>query len=137
MHQVTRTFRAEMAHRLNGHEGKCQNLHGHSYVIHVTAEARDLDALGRVVDFGALRGGIGEWIATTLDHGTMLEASDPLVAAVRADGSRLFVSPWPPTAENVAYLVAQEAMRLHEGGRVRITSVKVWETEHGMAEWRP
>lgn len=133
-YNATRTFRAEMAHRLNGHEGKCQNLHGHSYVIHVTAHAARLDALGRVVDFGELKEGIGRWIADMLDHGTMLQDTDPLVEAVKADGSKLYLVPFPPTAENLAGLIGAKAAGIHPG--LVITCVKVWETEHGMGEWR-
>jgi 6-pyruvoyltetrahydropterin/6-carboxytetrahydropterin synthase len=133
MNRATRTFRAEMAHRLNGHEGKCQNLHGHSYVIHVTAESRSLDSLGRVIDFGELKSGIGQWIADKLDHGTMLQSGDPLLTPVRNDGSKLYEVPFPPTAENIATLVAAQAAALHPG--VRIARVEVWETEHGMAAW--
>lgn len=135
MYRVTRTFRAEMAHRLNGHEGKCQNLHGHSYVIHVTAESIGLDKLGRVVDFGDLKTGIGRWIDATLDHGTMLQERDPLLAAVSQDGSKVYVSSMPPTAEYVARLVATMAAELHP--TVHIARVEVWETEHGMAAWEP
>ncbi len=142
MFRVTRTFRAEMAHRLNGHEGKCQNLHGHSYVFHVTAEASQLDELGRVVDFGELKDGIGKWIADTLDHGTVLEDGDPLAAAILSDGSKLRLMQVPPTAENLAWLIGLQARALHnatEGRRVEVVRVDVWETEHGMASrtWEP
>ena len=33
---ITRHFSFDAAHYLPGHEGKCQNLHGHTYKLEVT-----------------------------------------------------------------------------------------------------
>lgn len=132
MNQVTRVFYAEMAHRLFGHEGKCNHLHGHSYRIEVTVEGL-LDSLGRVLDFSELKAGVGEWIAQVLDHGTTLCSNDPLLPLLQPTGTKLHVMQEPPTAENLARLVAIAAADRHP--EVRVVRVRVWETEHGMAEW--
>jgi 6-pyruvoyltetrahydropterin/6-carboxytetrahydropterin synthase len=34
--RVTKLFRFEMAHALNGYDGPCKNIHGHSYELQVT-----------------------------------------------------------------------------------------------------
>lgn len=130
--QITRVFFAEMAHRLFGHEGKCNHLHGHSYRIEVTAEG-PLDALGRVLDFSELKAGVGGWIARTLDHGTTLCSNDPLLPLLSPTGTKLHVMNRPPTAENLASEIAEAAAKIHP--QIRVTRVRVWETEHGMAEW--
>src|SRR5262249_22784820 len=54
---ITATRRIQFAagHRVFGHEGKCRYLHGHNFVALVTAAADDLDAVGRVIDFGVLK----------------------------------------------------------------------------------
>lgn len=35
---LTKKFVFEMAHALDGYDGKCANLHGHSYHLEVTVE---------------------------------------------------------------------------------------------------
>ena len=132
MNKITRVFYAEMAHRLFGHEGKCNHLHGHSYRIEVTVSG-PLDKLGRVIDFSELKAGIGASIAETLDHGTTLAKDDPLLPLLKKTGTKLHVMDVPPTAENLAHLIAKEAAIAHAGTVVE--AVRVWETEHGMAEW--
>ncbi|WP_363320113.1 6-carboxytetrahydropterin synthase [Hydrotalea sp.] len=62
MIQVTKTFRFEMAHANNGYDGPCQNIHGHSYILHASvallnAEDDFLPAPGFVTDFNALKNG--------------------------------------------------------------------------------
>jgi 6-pyruvoyltetrahydropterin/6-carboxytetrahydropterin synthase len=132
--RITRVFYVEMAHRLNGHEGKCEHLHGHSYRVEVSVSG-PLDSLGRVVDFSDLKVGIGGWLMNNLDHGTTLSETDPLVAVLEPTKTKLYVMPEPPTAENIARLIASETARLHP--TVAVDCVRVWETEHGMAEWVP
>lgn len=124
MSQQTVTVRHnfETAHRLPFLGGKCTSLHGHSWWAEVTVGG-DVDDDGILVDFAALKRGLREWIDTYLDHGAMLGASDPLVGALEAAGSKTFVFGWPgavdwtggdpwdgralawPTVENVAELL--------------------------------
>ena len=61
---ITATRRLQFAagHRVHGHEGKCRHLHGHNFVVFLTAAAENLDAVGRVIDFGVLKERIGGWI---------------------------------------------------------------------------
>ena len=58
-------------HRVHLHESKCNNPHGHNYVIylHAVADDNQLDSLGRVIDFGVLKQKIGSWIDEFWDHG--------------------------------------------------------------------
>jgi 6-pyruvoyltetrahydropterin/6-carboxytetrahydropterin synthase len=40
---VSKEFQWAMAHMLDGHEGLCQNLHGHEYKLIVTVTSKDAD----------------------------------------------------------------------------------------------
>ncbi len=65
--RVTREFRFEAAHNLVEYRGKCERLHGHSYVLHVTVDApvgRD----GLAFDFVRLREVVEERVIAVLDH---------------------------------------------------------------------
>ncbi|MFF5364765.1 6-pyruvoyl tetrahydropterin synthase family protein [Streptomyces scabiei] len=134
----------ESAHRLPQLGGKCTNLHGHSWWAEITVVGR-LDDRGVVVDFGVLKKSLREWIDTHLDHGAMLGEADPLVPALIADGTKLFLfgSSEPskglewPTVENVAELLARvTADRIAEAGwaDVSVSRVQVTETHVNAAE---
>lgn len=80
MPTITRRFEWDAAHRVLNHESKCKNLHGHRYSAEVTVSTPELDAIGRVVDFGVLKSIIGKWIDDHWDHNILLNSEDPLFA---------------------------------------------------------
>jgi 6-pyruvoyltetrahydropterin/6-carboxytetrahydropterin synthase len=138
----------ETAHRLPFLGGKCTNLHGHSWWAEITVSGHP-DHDGLLVDFGALKTAVRAWIDTHLDHGAMLGKDDPLLPALREDGTRLFVFGhddlaedlhWP-TVEHVALLLARVATRLLArngwGDRCRVTEVTVQETHVNQAAVTP
>ena len=45
MFKIAKEFSFDMAHLIDGHDGKCQNLHGHTYKLQVEV-AGDLFAEG-------------------------------------------------------------------------------------------
>jgi len=114
----------------------CQHLHGHNYVAFITAEARNLDTLGRVIDFGVLKQVVGAWVDAAWDHGMILWKDDTeAIAAVESlpNQPKLFLLPENPTAENMAAFLKQKAQFLLSG-RVEVTKVVLWETENCYAE---
>jgi 6-pyruvoyltetrahydropterin/6-carboxytetrahydropterin synthase len=52
--KVIRRIEIDAGHRLLKHEGKCRNLHGHRYVFEVEAQSKQLDSVGRGIDFSIL-----------------------------------------------------------------------------------
>ena len=64
---ITKKFNFEMAHLLESHKGKCINLHGHSYQMHITVTSESL-INGMVVDFGHLKKIINELLIDEIDH---------------------------------------------------------------------
>ena len=126
----TRKLEFDAAHRVKLHESKCKNLHGHRYVVEVTAQAPQLDALGRVVDFGVLKQKLGDWLDDNWDHETILWQEDkPLGDAISAaTGQPIFYLPTNPTAENMAkYLLEEICTNLFEAPLV-ITQILIRET---------
>lgn len=73
-HQWTiyREFRFEAAHRLPYHQGKCQRLHGHSWVGRVYVESDRLietgPEQGMVMDFGEIKAYLDPIVEDFLDH---------------------------------------------------------------------
>jgi 6-pyruvoyltetrahydropterin/6-carboxytetrahydropterin synthase len=89
-HQITVEHSFETAHRLPHLDGKCTSLHGHSWRVAVSVIASSLSEQATVVEFGALKAGVRQWIDTHLDHGTMLGVDDQLVEPLVAAGCKVF-----------------------------------------------
>ena len=110
-----------MGHRVVGHENKCRHLHGHNYRIHFVCEADQLDALGRVIDFGLINDRLGQWLEEHWDH--RLED--------------LCIVPFNPTAEQIAqHLVHVVGPQCLAGTGIRLTSCRVDETRKCSATCR-
>ena len=52
MYRISKRFEISGAHRLQlSYESKCQELHGHNWIITVFCQSKTLNAEGMVVDF--------------------------------------------------------------------------------------
>jgi len=121
MFTVFKDYTFSAGHAIRGHQGGCQNLHGHNYRVRVHVAAASLDRLGMVIDFADLKR-IVDQVLGRFDHAV--------------------INDLPPfterntTAELLAEYVHDEvAARLPEGRSVR--RVEVWETETSCATYEP
>lgn len=86
MYYVKKTVTVSSSHRLMPpYEGKCCNYHGHNWRITVRCAAREVDALGMVVDFSHIKK-----IVERLDHVCVNDVIEQ------------------PTAENIARAVWEQ-----------------------------
>jgi 6-pyruvoyltetrahydropterin/6-carboxytetrahydropterin synthase len=135
---ITRKLEFDAGHRVMNHEAKCATLHGHRYVVEVTATAPDLDALGRVIDFSVLKQKIGEWLDEHWDHNVILFQEDLAVIKALKNIPRKkepWVGPFNPTAENMAdHLLKVVCPTVLVGTNVMVLKVVVWETPNCRAE---
>lgn len=69
-------------HRVAGHEGKCQHIHGHNGRVTFHCEAELLDGVGRVIDFSVINEKLCQWIETEWDHRFLAYENDPLIGAI-------------------------------------------------------
>ncbi|RAU82820.1 6-pyruvoyl trahydropterin synthase family protein [Pontibacter arcticus] len=139
--RLTRLFSFEMAHALNGYDGACRNIHGHSYKLQVTVIGTPLEATehpknGMVMDFGNLKKLVYHAILDELDHALLLpDTSNPeLVETLQKLHHKLVLTPYQPTCENMLLdfkTRLQNQMPLH----VELHSIKLWETQNSFAEW--
>jgi 6-pyruvoyltetrahydropterin/6-carboxytetrahydropterin synthase len=142
MIEVTKEFSFEMAHALEGHDGACSRIHGHSYRLWVTVGGVPSDdsgspKQGMVVDFGDLKRIVGEEIIGCFDHAFVVrrtEANSALVDAMAAYYEGVRVVDWQPTSENlVGHFV--ELLRERLPGGVTLRAVRLSETATSFAEW--
>jgi len=134
----TRRIHFSSGHRVFQHEGKCANPHGHNYYAHIFAEAEELDALGRIVDFSVLKEKIGSWIDHHFDHTFLVYEKDlEMVEALKCVKSPKppFICPFNPTAENIAnYLLLVVCPNELKKSAVKVTKVIIHETDNCYAE---
>jgi len=132
MYRVSREIRFCYGHRLLNYEGKCRHLHGHNGRAIITLEAPELDRLGMVMDFSEIKDVISAWIDEAIDHKMLLHKDDPVLPFLRQRGEPVYVLDVNPTAENMARLIYDFAVK--QG--FPVVEVQLWETEHCYATYR-
>jgi len=65
---VCKTFNFDAAHKLPDYEGKCRNLHGHTYKLEVEVRGEVDRSSGMVIDFTKLSKIVHEWVVDIYDH---------------------------------------------------------------------
>ncbi len=127
----TRRIEFDAAHRIMNHESKCKMLHGHRYAIEATFQAKELDDLGRVIDFGVIKKLLGAWVDNNLDHNTILCIKDKdLGNKIESEtGQKIYYITENPTAENIAKHILEEICpKLFCDSDVKCIKIKLYET---------
>lgn len=139
MLKVAKEFSFDMAHLLDGHDGKCQNLHGHTYKLQVivSGETEDNGAKkGMVIDFADLKRAVNELIISPMDHAFIYDQSSEretkIAQLLQQLNSKTFALPMRSTAENLAQFIFQ---RLQENVGFHLHSIRLWETPTSFAEY--
>lgn len=139
MLRVTKIFRFETAHAIFGYPGSCRNIHGHSYVLHVTVQRADqqvgyLPAPGFVIDFKQLKQCVQQAVVEKFDHCILLSE------AYLHEHPELRLLPnlevWEaePTAENIL-LYVKDKLQATLPDDIRLHQLKLYETADSYAEW--
>lgn len=138
--RVTKIFRFEMAHALDGHDGPCRHLHGHSYVLEVCLLGRpNTDSAspkqGMVVDFADFKHLVNSLIMSRFDHTVAVRQGSATHLHLEAEAfERLLPLPFQPTCENLlAHFADLIAPALPQG--VSLHHLRLHETASAFAEW--
>ena len=112
----------DSAHFLRDYKGKCENLHGHHYVVEAGLAFDDVGPGGMAFDFGDAKRHLRA-IANELDHQNINDIPP--------------FTELEPSAENQARWIFQEMQaRLGAEGQ-NLVYVKVWETPNQWAQYSP
>lgn len=139
--RLTKEFRFEAAHSLEGYDGACSQIHGHSYRLLVTVEGEPLDSPGApkdgmVMDFGVLKGIVNREIVDRLDHSFTIRRTDnngPLIEMLQQHYTNIHVVDWQPTSENMLHDMATRLIPAMPQG-VQLVALKLYETATSSAE---
>lgn len=120
---VSKEFTFDAAHHLHCYEGKCKNLHGHTYKV-IFGISGYIDEIGMVIDFGDIKKIWKEEIEIYLDHRYLNEMLPKMNT----------------TAENMVVWIFEkmvEALNKREELRergVRVEFIRLYETPTSFAE---
>ena len=70
--RITKKFRFEAAHALYSYDGKCKNIHGHSFKIKITVKGTVKEETGFVMDFSEIDSAFSP-IFKMIDHAYLNE----------------------------------------------------------------
>ena len=140
--RITKKFSFETGHALYGYDGKCKNVHGHSYKLSVTVIGKPISdnsnvKFGMVIDFSDLKKIVKEEIVDNFDHATVFNKNTPhveLAAELESRGHHVILVDYQPTSENMVTDFAKKIKsRLPED--IKLHSLKLQETDTSFAEW--
>lgn len=105
MYIVKKRIEISAAHSLRlSYQSKCENLHGHNWIITIYCRSKELNEDGMVIDFTHIK----EVVTSRLDHQNLNE-----------------VLPFNPTAENIARWICHQLALCYK--------VEVQESENNIA----
>jgi 6-pyruvoyltetrahydropterin/6-carboxytetrahydropterin synthase len=140
--RITKQFNFETGHALYGYDGKCRNVHGHSYKLSVTVIGQPITEtshvkLGMVIDFTDLKKIVKEEIVDKFDHSTVFNKNTPhieLAKELTDRGHSVILADYQPTSENMVIdFSAKIIARLPKN--IKLHSLRLQETETSFAEW--
>lgn len=127
---------------LEGYDGLCREIHGHSYKLFVTVKGEpesdpSSPKLGMVMDFGDLKHIVNEQIVGRLDHSFMMRntlAAEDILNQLSYRFAKIVLTDYQPTCENMLSDFAERLLgALPEN--IELCSLRLHETASSYAEW--
>jgi len=109
---LTKEFTFDAAHKLIDYQGKCKNLHGHTYKLQVTIQGK-IQKDGMILDFSELKQIVEQEIIFKVDHSYI---NDLLKQ---------------PTAENMIIWMWDKLIK-----KLPIYELKLWETPTSFVSYK-
>ena len=140
--RVTKSFNFETAHALYGYDGKCKNIHGHSYKLFVTVKGIPIQdssnpKFGMVIDFGDIKKIVKTEVVDKFDHAILLNVNSPhkeLGENLMKEGHKVIFTEYQPSCENMLIdMVNLIGSKLNQ--TVELQAIRLHETETSYAEW--
>tara|TARA_R110002012_G_scaffold14093_1_gene59153 strand:+ start:8700 stop:9158 length:459 start_codon:yes stop_codon:yes gene_type:complete len=140
--RITKQFSFETGHALYGYDGKCKNVHGHSYKLSVTVIGKPIDdsshvKFGMVIDFSDLKKIVKTEIVDVFDHATVFNKNTPhveLAKELQDRGHNVLLVDYQPTSEMMVIDFA-EKIKTYLPKHIALHSLKLQETDTSFAEW--
>ena len=140
--RITKQFNFETGHALYGYDGKCKNVHGHSYKLSVTVSGKPITdntnvKFGMVIDFSDLKKIVKEEIVDVFDHATVFNQNTPhieLAKELKERDHHVILVDYQPTSEMMVIDFADK-IKKRLPKNIALFSLRLQETETSFAEW--
>ena len=140
--RITKQFSFETGHALYGYDGKCRNVHGHSYKLSVTVIGEPIAdsshvKFGMVIDFSDLKKIVKEEIVDVFDHATVFNKNTTHVELAKElsdRGHSVLLVDYQPTSEMMVIDFA-EKIKQRLPKQTQLFSLRLQETATSYAEW--
>ena len=140
--RITKQFSFETGHALHGYDGKCKNIHGHSYRLDVTVIGKPVadesnPKCGMVIDFSDLKIIAKDEIVDVFDHATVFNKNTPhleLAMLLKSKGHNVLLVDYQPTTEMMVIDFA-EKIKKRLPNNIKLHALKLQETATSFAEW--
>lgn len=140
--RITKQFTFETGHALYGYDGKCKNVHGHSYKLSVSVIGTPISdssnvKYGMVIDFGDLKKIVNREIVDVFDHATVFNKNTPHVELAKElsdRGHNVLLVDYQPTSEMMVIDFASKIQALLPEN-IKLHSLRLQETQTSYAEW--
>jgi 6-pyruvoyltetrahydropterin/6-carboxytetrahydropterin synthase len=123
---VSKEFTFDAAHHLHCYDGKCMNLHGHTYKV-IFGISGMVDDRGLMIDFGDIKDIWKNEIEIFLDHRYINETLPPM----NTTAENIVVWIYEKMKESLS---KEERLDLYKGARVEF--IRLYETPTSYAEAR-
>jgi 6-pyruvoyltetrahydropterin/6-carboxytetrahydropterin synthase len=138
MIRVTKEFKFEAAHALDGYNGKCKDIHGHSYHLKITVlgspkSDANVSDCGMVIDFSDIKLIVKDEIMPLFDHILILR-KDSRFKGIEKQNERVRYVPYQPTCENMLIEII-DIMKAYLPTTVTLKYGFLRETKTSYAEW--
>ena len=114
MYKLNVTSNFSSAHKLDGYEGLCKNLHGHNWKVRIGIICEKIDDIGMTIDFGEVKKYLND-VMIMLDHTYLNELE--------------YFKGINPTSENIAKFIYHEIKKRIKIPECKMADVEVWESD--------
>ena len=120
MYEVTIKKSFSAAHLLKEIGGKCEELHGHNFLVEVSVAAESLNSEGLLIDFRVLKRWTDE-VLEQLDHKYLNELE--------------YFKNINPSSEQLARFLFDRISEKSRQAKVTLSRVTVWESENSRVSY--
>jgi len=120
MYEVTIKKSFSAAHLLKEIGGKCEELHGHNFLVEVSIAAESLNSEGLLIDFRVVKGWTDE-VLEQLDHKYLNELE--------------YFKSINPSSEQIARFLYDRISEKSRQAKITLSRVTVWESENSCVSY--
>jgi len=140
--RLTKIFHFDTGHALSGYDGKCRNVHGHSYHLEVTVIGIPIQdsnnvKFGMVIDFGDLKEIVKKNVIDDYDHALVLNQKTDYKEIgdfLQERGHHILMVDFQPTGEMMIQDMAKRIIP-NLPSNMQLHHLRLYETGTSYAEW--